>query len=75
MYSYKIIGDNIVSCHDLKKGDVLTLKNLAFLRPNISIGAENIYYLIGKHINQNVSKGTPINLSMIERTENKNTSG
>jgi sialic acid synthase SpsE len=59
---------------DLKKGDLLTLNNLAFLRPNISIGVENICYLIGKQINQNVGKGTPINLSMIDRTENINTS-
>ena len=51
---------------DIKKGEVLTLENLSFLRPNITLGVEKIYEILGKKVTHNISKGTPIDISMLD---------
>jgi N,N'-diacetyllegionaminate synthase len=54
----------IYAARDLKKGERITLDGLAFLRPNIGIGAEKARELEGKALMRDVRRGEPIGLSM-----------
>jgi sialic acid synthase SpsE len=54
----------IYAARDLKKGERITLDGLAFLRPNIGMGAEKAHELEGKLLVKNVRGGEPIELSM-----------
>jgi sialic acid synthase SpsE len=54
----------IYAARDLKKGERITLERLAFLRPNIGIGAEKAHDLEGKLLVRDVREGEPIMLSM-----------
>lgn len=51
---------------DLKKGENLTLENIKSLRPGNGLHPKHYYSVIGKTVNKDVAKGTPLNMSMIE---------
>jgi N,N'-diacetyllegionaminate synthase len=55
----------IYASRDLKKGERITIDGLAFLRPNIGIGAENAHELEGKVLLRDVRGGEPIEPSMV----------
>ena len=48
---------------DIKAGDIITDKNIRSVRGKGNITSDNYNNLIGKHLNKNVKKGTPINFS------------
>jgi N,N'-diacetyllegionaminate synthase len=50
----------IYSVDALQEGETLSLNKVAFLRPNVSIGAENIDELLGKTIQRPVSPHVPL---------------
>lgn len=45
---------------DLKEGDVLTKESVRAIRPGLGLPPKYIDVLLGKKINQNVKKGTPL---------------
>ncbi len=45
---------------DLKKGDILTKDNLKICRPNMGISPEYYNYILGKTVNQDISKNSPL---------------
>ena len=50
----------IYSEDELQEGETLSLKKVAFLRPNVSVGAENIDTLLGKTARHTVSPRVPL---------------
>lgn len=44
--------------YDMKKGDVLTERNLRIVRPGYGLAPKNIYILLGQRVNQDLAKGT-----------------
>lgn len=51
---------SIFASRDLKKGVRIKEKDLNVLRPNIGIGAENIFKIIGKKLKKNIKRNSPI---------------
>jgi sialic acid synthase SpsE len=56
----------IYARESLKKGDVITIDKLAFLRPNTSIGAEEVEFILGRTLAKDVEAGTPLENTMFE---------
>lgn len=54
----------------LKKGDIITLDKLSFLRPNTSIGAEEVEFILGRKMTRDVEAGTPLENTMFENIKN-----
>jgi len=48
----------------MKRGEVITLKKVSFLRPNVSIGAERIGDVLGKRVTRDLGPYTPLDTSM-----------
>lgn len=49
----------------LKAGDVLTRENLRAIRPGLGLPPKYLPQLLGKHVNQDIPKGTALNFGMI----------
>jgi N,N'-diacetyllegionaminate synthase len=56
----------IYAARDLKKGERIALEKLAFLRPNVGIGAERARDLQGRPLARDVRGGEPIEPSMFD---------
>jgi sialic acid synthase SpsE len=52
-------------CNDVKKGDVLTPVTLKSIRPGFGLSCKYYDQLIGKTVNQDFPKGTPMNWDYI----------
>jgi pseudaminic acid synthase len=50
---------------DLKNGDILTPENLRAIRPGLGLPPKYYEILLGKHINQDAKRGTPISWDLI----------
>ncbi|HXW69418.1 MAG TPA: pseudaminic acid synthase [Dissulfurispiraceae bacterium] len=50
---------------DMKTGEVLTGENVKSIRPGFGLHPKYFNYIVGRKINQNVKKGTPLNWSLI----------
>tara|TARA_Y100001935_G_scaffold238302_1_gene224546 strand:- start:2562 stop:3614 length:1053 start_codon:yes stop_codon:yes gene_type:complete len=50
---------------DMKKGDTLTEKNLRAVRPGLGIQSKYFDILLGRRVNKNVNKGTPVSWDLI----------
>lgn len=50
---------------DLKAGDVLTPQNLRCVRPGFGLAPKNYELLLGRRVNKDVKKGTPIKWDLI----------
>ena len=50
---------------DMKAGDVLTERNLRRIRPGSGLPPKYYDVLLGKHVNQDVRKGTPLDWHLI----------
>jgi len=61
-----IFEKSIVSSKDLKKGDIITLADLAFKKPGNGIPAANYNMVVGKELNCDIRKETPILFAMLE---------
>jgi pseudaminic acid synthase len=51
---------------DVKKGDVLTEKNVRSVRPNFGMHTKYLKTVLGKKINQDASKGTPLLENLVD---------
>ena len=50
---------------DMKTGDILTRDNLKAIRPGFGLPTKYFDILIGKRLNQDVSKGTPASWDIV----------
>ncbi len=50
---------------DLKQGDVLTPENLRCVRPGMGLPPKYYEMLLGRRVNQDVKKGTPMNWGLV----------
>ncbi|NTV91539.1 MAG: pseudaminic acid synthase, partial [Clostridiales bacterium] len=50
---------------DMKAGDRLTRDNLKAIRPGFGLPTKYFDILIGKRLNQDVSKGTPVSWDIV----------
>jgi N-acetylneuraminate synthase len=50
---------------DIKKGDVLTEKNLRIIRPGLGLAPKHFNIILGRRVNQDVKKGTAVNWDLI----------
>ena len=50
---------------DLKAGDMLTLENLRCVRPGFGLSPKNYELLLGRRVNKDVKKGTPMKWELI----------
>jgi pseudaminic acid synthase len=57
---------SIYICKDMKKGDVFTKENLRIIRPGFGLPAKYFDIFLGKKVNKNVSKGTPLSWDLID---------
>ena len=51
---------SIFTKRDLKKGTIINENNISVLRPKIGIGAEEFFNIIGKKLNKNIKKNSPV---------------
>ncbi|MFH2058503.1 MAG: pseudaminic acid synthase [Pseudomonadota bacterium] len=51
---------------DMQKGDVLTQKTLRSIRPGFGLAPKNYMDLLGKRINSDISKGTPMSWEYVD---------
>jgi sialic acid synthase SpsE len=56
----------IYAARDLVEGERITLDALAFLRPNVGVGAEKAFELEGKVLTRDVRRGEPIDRAMFD---------
>jgi len=56
---------SIYIAEDLKAGDVLTPKNLRCVRPGKGLSPKYYEMLLGRRVNQDVKKGTPMNWGLV----------
>jgi pseudaminic acid synthase len=52
---------------DMKKGDLITEKNVRSVRPNYGMHTKHLKSILGKKINQDVQKGTPLRGDLISK--------
>ena len=50
---------------DIKAGDMLTSENLRCVRPGMGLPPKYYDLLIGRRVNQDVRKGTPMSLNFV----------
>ncbi|ELS34323.1 MULTISPECIES: pseudaminic acid synthase [Pseudanabaena] len=50
---------------DIKKGDILTSKNLKAIRPGLGLTPKYYDVLLGKIVNQDIKKGTPVSWEIL----------
>ena len=51
---------------DMKQGEVLNKKNLRIVRPGLGLPPKNYEILLGRKVNQDVKKGTPVCWEMVK---------
>ncbi|NDI97588.1 pseudaminic acid synthase [Flavobacterium sp. LaA7.5] len=50
---------------DIKKGDILSEENIKCVRPGFGLHPKNFSTVIGKKVNEDIEKGTPLSWSLI----------
>lgn len=60
-----IFRRSLYIAQDLKAGDVLTRENLRCVRPGLGLAPKYYELLLGKRVNQDVAKGTPMNWDLV----------
>lgn len=61
----KIFGRSLFVVKDIKKGEIITEKNIRSIRPGIGMHPKHLKEIIGKRIKFNVEKGEPLKHNMI----------
>ena len=56
---------SIYIAEDLKEGDTLTEKNLRRIRPGLGLPPKHYEFLLGKKVNCDLKKGTPMNFNFV----------
>lgn len=59
---------SIYIVEDMKKGQQLTEKNMRRIRPGFGLAPKYYDELIGKHINSDVKRGTPLNFELVDES-------
>lgn len=62
----RLLRKSIFIAEDVKEGECLTKKNLRVVRPGNGLHPRYYPEVLGKKVNQNITKGTPFSLAMIE---------
>ncbi len=60
-----IFRRSIYIARDLKAGDVLTPENLRCVRPGLGLAPKHYETLLGRRVNQDVKKGTPMGWALV----------
>ena len=60
-----LIRKSIFASKDIKKNEIINLKNIKILRPLIGIPAENIFKILNKRVKKKIFKNTPIYKNLI----------
>ena len=60
-----IFRRSLYIAEDMKKGEILTSKNLRIVRPGLGLPPKYFDNFIGKKITKNVKKGVPVNWDLI----------
>ena len=63
--SSMIFRRSLYIAEDMKKGEILTAQNLRSVRPGLGLPPKYLPLLLGKPINQDAAKGTPMNWALI----------
>ncbi|NLI10319.1 MAG: pseudaminic acid synthase [Elusimicrobia bacterium] len=61
----RIFSRSLFVVEDIKKGEVLTEKNIRSIRPGYGLHPEYYYKVLGKKSKENIKKGTPLSLKMV----------
>lgn len=61
----KLRRRSLFVCKDIKKGEKLTDKNIKSIRPGNGLHPKYFYKVLGKTVNNNVKKGTPLSWDLI----------
>lgn len=59
-------GRSLFVVEDIKKGDILTNKNVRSIRPNFGLHTMHYEEILGKKVKKDVAKGTPLSWDMME---------
>ncbi len=62
----KIFRRSLYVVRDLKAGDILTGDNLRRIRPGMGLEAKYYDYILGRHVNRDLCRGTPFQMEFIE---------
>jgi len=57
---------SIYIAEDMKKGDILTNKNLRIVRPGLGLSPKYYNTLLGRKVNQDVKKGTAVSWGLVD---------
>jgi N-acetylneuraminate synthase len=60
-----IFRRSLYIAEDMKRGDVLNEKNLRIIRPGLGLLPKYYYIVLGRKVNKNLKKGTPLNWEVI----------
>ena len=58
---------NIVDHIDIKKGEIISNKNIGIIRPGFGLETKHYFKIIGKISRKNLSKGTPFSLEYLKK--------
>lgn len=61
----KVFRRSLYVVEDMKAGEVLTRNNVRAIRPGLGLSPEYIELLLGKKVNGDVKRGTPVDWSLI----------
>ena len=62
-FSYQVLAE---ITEDMKKGDILTEKNLSIVRPGLGLPPKYYGILLGRTLSRDVSKGTATSWDIID---------
>ena len=57
--------DTLYVCEDLRKGDVLSERNLRAIRPGLGLPTKHLGTLLGRRVSRDVRKGTPASWDLV----------
>ena len=60
-----IFRRSLYIAEDMKKGDVLTEKNLRIVRPGLGLAPKYYDIIVGRQVNMDVKKGTAVKWEII----------
>jgi len=63
--SSSVFRRSLYIAEDMKKGDMLTEKNLRIIRPGLGLAPKHFNIILGRRVNQDVKKGTAVSWDII----------
>jgi pseudaminic acid synthase len=62
----RLLGRSLFVVEDIKKGEILTGKNIRSIRPGNGMPPKYLCDILGKHARQDIKRGTPLDWAYIE---------